>query len=91
MARYYFDVKDGNRLRDRDGTVFATDGEAIAHAKIVAKEFAEKWPIVAGAPEPFVSIFHEEGRDVAQVPVHDRESVKRDCDSLDTRDVGLGR
>ena len=91
MARYYFDLKDGKRLRDRDGTVFASDAEAIAHGKTIAEHFAKERPIVAGGSELFVSIFHDAGREVAQIPIHNPEAVERDLGALDNRQSELDR
>jgi hypothetical protein len=62
----------------RRGTIFASDGEAIAHAQTMVKQMKAKQPAVRGAPELLVIILHEEGRDVAQISMHDPESVERD-------------
>ena len=73
MARYYFDVKDGKRIRDRAGSEFADDAAAIAHAELVARRAAATRP--AGVQEhQFVSVLHEGGWEVTQVPVPPRRS-----------------
>ena len=70
MARYYFDLKDGTRLRDHDGINFNTDAEAISHAEVIAKEIARDRPVFdPDAPQLFVSIIHGNGHEVDKVPV----------------------
>jgi hypothetical protein len=38
MDTYFFDTKDGVAVRDRFGTNFQTDAEAITHSKSLAKQ-----------------------------------------------------
>ena len=48
MPRYYFDVMDGQLIRDSEGTECATDAEmrnqAIATAGLILKDLAAKFP-----------------------------------------------
>ena len=74
MPRYFFDLKDGTRLRDHAGIQFATDADAEAHAQVIAKEVASERVFDPDSPQLFVSIIHEEGREVTKVPV-ERKTV----------------
>ena len=70
MTRYFFDLKDGVRIRDHDGIKFESDAEAIAHAHVVAKEVAKGRPLPdPNEPPMFVSIIHADGRQVDKVLV----------------------
>ncbi len=63
MPLYYFDLKDGTRLRDNSGFHFANDHDAIVHADVIASYFAlQNGPDVNG----YINIVHEDGRVVGR-------------------------
>jgi hypothetical protein len=63
MALYYFDLKDGTRLRDNSGTSFASDAEATSHAEVMAADYiAEHGPDAEG----YINVIHQEGRVVGR-------------------------
>ncbi len=66
MPLYYFDLKDGTRLRDNSGSRFANDHDAIIHADIVAADFA-----LQHGPESdgYINIVHEDGRVIGRRPL----------------------
>lgn len=73
MPRYYFDLKDGTRLRDHDGVDLKNDAAAISHAETIAVEVARE--NVPG-PQRFVSVIRFDSTEVARVPVEQANVVK---------------
>ena len=66
MPHYYFDLKDGTRIRDHAGVDLRDDLAAIAYGKDVAQQVALQG---FDDPEQFISIIKEDGRQVSQVRV----------------------
>jgi predicted NUDIX family phosphoesterase len=66
MLHYYFDLKDGTRIRDHAGVDLRDDAAAIAYGKDVAEQVSLQ---KLDDPEMFISIIKEDGRQVAQVRV----------------------
>lgn len=66
MPRYYFDIKDGTRLRDHTGVELPNDYEAMLHAKNMAREVGLE---EIKGPQRFVSVIHEKGQEVGTVPI----------------------
>jgi hypothetical protein len=65
-AKYFFHVSNGKQYLDETGRVFSTDQEAVAHASVLAEELGQDrdWGGFV------ISVTHEDGRVIAQVPVH---------------------
>jgi hypothetical protein len=66
MPHYYFDLKDGKRLRDHRGIDLPDDATAIEHAKQLADSIASQ---NLSDPEQFVSVIRDDGQQVLQIPV----------------------
>jgi hypothetical protein len=66
MPLYYFDLKDGQRIRDHKGTELSSDEEALAHAKILARALHNE--DLTGDDDSIV-VVHEAGYEVGAVPV----------------------
>lgn len=66
MPIYYFDLKDGIRLRDNAGIRFATDADAALHAESLAATYVtEHGPDADG----YINVVHQEGRIVGRSPL----------------------
>jgi hypothetical protein len=66
-ATYYFHFRNGSEYRDETGSVFATRGDAIAHAAVLAGELVqeENWNGFS------IHVANEQGEEIAQVPVRE--------------------
>lgn len=69
MVRYYFNLKDGVDLADSSGIELPHDQAAIAHAGRIVVAIVESMPTHSG-PQRYVAVVEENGREVADVPVH---------------------
>ena len=68
MRTYYFDLKDGIPIRDRQGLEFHTPGAAIEHSKDLARQLrAERR---TEDPELMISVLDESGAEVHREPVY---------------------
>lgn len=74
MAFYYFDLRDSETLRDPSGVELATDQDAIAHARDLARQIAIDPP--GSTPIHFVTIYRLNGGEVARVPVRRRPLLR---------------
>jgi hypothetical protein len=62
---YYFHVRNGSQYPDETGSVFATPGEAIAHAAVLVGELAHEgdWGGFS------IHVVNEHGKEIARVPI----------------------
>jgi hypothetical protein len=68
MRTYYFDLKDGVPVRDRQGLEFPSPGGAIAHSKELARKLRAERP--AGDPRLTISVLDESGAELHREPVY---------------------
>ncbi|MBH5367664.1 DUF6894 family protein [Bradyrhizobium glycinis] len=68
MPTYYFDIRDGVPVRDKEGLELATDGAAIAHSKGLADQVRRDKP--QGHPRLQIVVIDESGREVHREPVY---------------------
>jgi hypothetical protein len=71
MQKFFFDMKDGVPMRDRVGTEFKTDTEAIIHSK----ELAQHWrdDSLRDDQDLEISVVNALGREVHREFVHREE------------------
>ncbi|TPQ38028.1 hypothetical protein C2U70_09950 [Bradyrhizobium guangdongense] len=62
MRTYYFDLKDGIPVRDRQGLDFASPGAAIEHSKDLAQRLRNERSIQD--PRLTISVLDESGSEV---------------------------
>ncbi len=70
MPRYFFDIKDGHRLVDPWGSVFNSDKDAIAKAKVVAIQVALDTPRADTARH--ISVLDAMRNEIFKVPVYSK-------------------
>jgi len=68
MALFFFDMKDGVPMRDRVGTEFNTDLEAIEHGKELAQRFRDN--SLRDDKELEISVVSASGREIHREYVH---------------------
>jgi len=68
LQTFYFDVKDGVPVRDRVGTPFRRNSEAIEHSKELAARLRKERP--GSEPGLIVSVLDQSGREIHQEVVH---------------------
>ena len=67
MRTYYFEVKDGVPLRDRQGLEFLTSGGAIEHSRDLARRLRHE-PRIRQHPL-FIVVVDESGTEIHREPV----------------------
>jgi hypothetical protein len=62
---YYFHIRNGSQYPDENGSVFATPGEAIAHAAVLVGELAQEgdWGGFS------IHVVNEHGKEIARAPI----------------------
>ena len=62
---YYFHIRNGSQYPDETGSVFATPGEAIAHAAVLVGELAQEgdWGGFS------IHVVNEHGKEIARAPI----------------------
>lgn len=70
MPRYFFDIKDGHRLIDPSGSVYSSDKDAIAKAKVVAIQVALDTP--KKDPTRHISVRDAAKIEIFRVPVYSK-------------------
>lgn len=68
MQTYYFDMKDGGRVRDRSGLDFQTDSQAIEHSKKLARQSSHER--LAKDENLCVVVLNESGAEIHREPVY---------------------
>jgi len=70
MQKFFFDMIDGVPFRDRIGTEFRTNAEAIAHCGVLARHFFDGSLIDDQDLE--ISVVNASGREIHRQFVHRR-------------------
>ena len=68
MQTFFFDMKDGVPLRDREGIEFMTTAEAIGHCKELAQHFRDE--SLRDDKELEISVVNASGREIHREHVH---------------------
>jgi hypothetical protein len=68
MQMFFFDMKDGVPLRDRVGTEFNTDADAIAHCDVIAQHFRDE--SLRDDQDLEISVVNASGREIHRQFVH---------------------
>jgi hypothetical protein len=68
MQTFFFDMKDGVPLRDQVGIEFDTNGEAIAHSRVLAQHFRDE--SLRDDQELEISVVNALGREIHREFVH---------------------
>ena len=68
MRTYYFDIKDGVPLRDKQGLQFATTAEAIKHSQDLARRIRND-PRTAAA-ERYIAVIDQTGTELHREPIY---------------------
>jgi hypothetical protein len=64
-STYYFHIRNGSQYPDETGSVFASPGEAIAHAAVLVGELANE-----GDWRGFsIHVVNQHGKEIARVPI----------------------
>lgn len=72
MRTYYFDMRDGIPIRDRDGLEFPTAGGAIEHSKNLARQMRDD-PRASGRAFSIV-VIDQSGAEIHREPVEARST-----------------
>lgn len=73
MRTYYFDVKDGVPVRDRQGLEFPSPGGAIAHSKDIARRLRAERRL--GDSRLAICVLDESGTEIHREAVYPDGSV----------------
>lgn len=68
MRTYYFDLKDGVPVRDRQGLEFPSPGGAIAHSKDLAQRLRAERRLQD--PQLTIRVLDESGTEIHREPVY---------------------
>ena len=68
MARYFFDLKDGIPVRDRQGHDCSSDDEAIENATFIAQRIGTERPEYVGKGH-YISVVNEAGQEIHRAPI----------------------
>ena len=70
MQKFFFDMIDGVPFRDRIGTEFRTNAEAIAHCGVLARHFFDG--SLTDDQDLEISVVNASGREIHRQFVHRR-------------------
>jgi hypothetical protein len=70
MQKFFFDMIDGVPFRDRIGSEFRTNADAIAHCGVLARHFFEE--SLTDDQDLEISVVNESGREIHREFVHRR-------------------
>jgi hypothetical protein len=68
MPLYYFDLKNGVPVRDRQGHKCANDEEAIFHGNFIAQRIGTERPETVGRGY-YISVLNEDSQEIHQAPI----------------------
>ena len=76
MPLYYFDLKDGIPVRDREGHQCTDDKDAIFQGAFIAQRIGTEWPEYSGRGH-YISVVNEEGHEIHRALILSTGSASR--------------